>query len=35
MTCLHINYKAHMVCDLSIVVKMNEFSRSQAVTFKS
>jgi len=33
MICLHINYKAHVACDLSVIVKMNGFSRSQAVMF--
>jgi len=33
--CLHVNYKAHMACDLSSLSKMREFTRSQAVTFTS
>ena len=35
MICLHVNYRAHMSCDLSIISKMKEFSRSQAVMFTS
>ena len=35
MICLHINWKVHVACNLSFIVKMKEFSRSQAVTFTS
>jgi len=27
--------KAHMACDLNVIVQIREFSRSQAVTFTS
>jgi len=35
MICLYINWKAHVACNLNFVVKNEEFSRSQAVTFTS